>query len=90
MGVRRTLPDIDERRRATARTQLASSVQRLAVCHQDRGDVANDAPRLATLGKDLSADPAVVDDLRMLLRLELGRAEDPSAVILDCRTLLAG
>ena len=30
---------------------------------------------------------ALVDDLRMLLRLELGRAEDPSAVILDSRTL---
>jgi transposase len=30
---------------------------------------------------------ALVDDLRMLLRLEAGRAEDPSAVILDSRTL---
>jgi transposase len=30
---------------------------------------------------------ALVDDLRTLLRLEAGRAEDPSAVILDSRTL---
>jgi transposase len=30
---------------------------------------------------------AIVDDLRMLLRLEVGRAENPSAVILDSRTL---
>jgi len=30
---------------------------------------------------------ALVDDLRMMLRLEAGRAEDPSAVILDSRTL---
>jgi transposase len=30
---------------------------------------------------------ALVDDLRMLMRLEAGRAADPSAVILDSRTL---
>ena len=30
---------------------------------------------------------ALVDDLRMLLRLEVGREENPSAVILDSRTL---
>lgn len=30
---------------------------------------------------------SLVDDLRRLLRLETGRAEDPSAVILDSRTL---
>jgi transposase len=30
---------------------------------------------------------AIVDDLRMLLRLEVGRKEDPSAIILDSRTL---
>jgi transposase len=30
---------------------------------------------------------AIVDDLRMLLRLDAGRAENPSAVILDSRTL---
>jgi transposase len=30
---------------------------------------------------------ALVDDLRMMLRLEAGRAEDPRAVILDSRTL---
>ena len=30
---------------------------------------------------------AIVDDLRMLLRLDVGRAKNPSAVILDSRTL---
>jgi transposase len=30
---------------------------------------------------------AIVDDLRMLLRLDVGRTENPSAVILDSRTL---
>jgi len=30
---------------------------------------------------------AIVDDLRVLLRLAVGRAEEPSAVIFDSRTL---
>ena len=45
------------------------------------------ATRLATLGGRLSADEEVVNDLRILLRLSEGRASEPTATILDSRTL---
>jgi hypothetical protein len=58
------------------------------------GTVALDAQRSATLGSCLSAGSGlagcfeqVADDMRALLRLASGRSSEPSAAILDSRTL---
>src|SRR5918993_1387852 len=45
------------------------------------------ATRLAAVGSRLPADEEMAHDLRVLLRLSQGRAPDPTATILDSRTL---
>ena len=84
MGVRRPVPDPDDRGRPPARPPPARGLQRPALDRARRGALAVDAPRPAALAHGLPADAAlaaagcfeaIVHDLRALLRVAQGREE---------------
>ena len=98
VGLRAPLPGIGSRRCSPAHPRAARGVQRAALGGAHRLPLALHAPRLATLGGPLPADPKVAqsggvfeamvhDLLRALLRLTGGRAPEPTAAIFDSRTL---
>lgn len=91
----RAVSDASARGCGAARAQPARGVQWPALHREDGRAVALDAERPAALGCGLSADAALaagcfealVDDLRAVLRLAAGRTAEPSAAIIDSRTL---
>jgi len=79
-----------------AGTQPAGSVQWVALDHSDRRTVAadaNDLPPWYTVHQQAQRWLAagvfehIVDDLRTVLRLAEGRTAQPSAVVIDSRTV---
>src|SRR5207237_1057526 len=89
MGLCRALFDVDEGRCTAARVQSARSLQWLAVCAQIWGNLAPWEAVYQQTQRWIKAGvfEAIVDDLRMLLRLAAGRKAEPSAAIFDSRTL---
>src|SRR4051812_3260037 len=97
MGLRRSLPSVGPRGCYPTHSRPARSLQRPAMDRARRSFLAHAAPRFPYTGKAvyqqtrrwLSAGvfEAMVHDLRTLLRLASGRAPNPTAAILDSRTL---
>ena len=96
MGVRRPLPDPDDRGSPPARLPAARGLQRPALAGARRAPwrlLPNDLPPWHTAyGQAIrwlaaGCFEAVVHDLRALLRAAAGRAEQPTAAILDGRVL---
>src|SRR5947209_11187276 len=97
MGAGRALPDPAARDRRAAYPLVARGVRRPALRGAPRHPVAGDAPRPAAVARRVRPGDAVAEggllfemlahDLRAVLRLAAGRGEEPSAAILDSRTL---
>ncbi|TNC13006.1 transposase [Methylobacterium terricola] len=96
MGAGRARPDAAARDRRSARAQRAGAVQRAALRGALRRGVARHAPRPTALASvydeaqrwlRAGCFESLVHDLRAVLRLASDRAEEPSAVMLDSRTL---
>src|SRR5215203_228760 len=97
VGICCPLPGTRPRGRPSARARPARGPQRAEVDREDRVCLALHAPRPASVGGRLPANAAVAQSgrvrgdgprsLRVLLRLSKGRASEPSAAILDSRTL---
>src|SRR3954463_12465852 len=93
MGACRALPDPAARDRRAAYPLVARGVRRPALRGAPRHPVAGDAPRPAAVYDQAMRWPRagcfemLAHDLRAVLRLAAGRREEPSAAILDSRTL---
>jgi transposase len=97
VGVRRPIPRAYPRGCTPARPRSARGVQRTEVGREDRLTVArympHDLPPWEAVYQQTQrwlqagAFEEMVHDLRVLLRLSEGRASDPTATILDSRTL---
>jgi transposase len=97
VGICCPLPGTPPRGRPSARARPARGPQRAEVDREDRVCLALHAPRPASVGDALPAErqrwlkagvfEEMVHDLRVLLRLSEGRAPEPTAAILDSRTL---
>ena len=97
VGLCRTLPGARSRRRPTAQPRLARGVRWTEVDRAHRLCLALYATRAAYTREAVSQQTQrwlhagvfeeMVHDLRVLLRLSAGRAPDPTATILDSRTL---
>jgi transposase len=88
--------DVDDGGGAAAGLSVAGNIQRLALHRKAGRSLAHDAARPATSGSGVPTNrrwikasclEAMAHDLRAIVRLALERKADPSAVIMDSRTL---
>src|SRR3954466_12238318 len=96
MGAGRALPDLAARGRRSAHAPAARGVRRPALLGSLTRNLARAAERPAAVARGLRPGPALAArrllrmlarDLRAVLRLAAGRGEEPSAAVLDSRTL---
>src|SRR5215216_681348 len=96
VGLRCPVSDADDARRAAADARPARGLRRVAPDRARRGPVAHAADQFPAVGRGLPADPALARGRRLrsdgarpahVAALDQDRADDPTAAILDSRTV---